>query len=208
MGKRMTVGQAERQLAWHAKANVSEYVRTVVENTSLEADLRKIRRSFELPLADWKEYLAYVNDRLAHQDFDTLAEFKRQINSIVSAHHVEKWRGEVEAWALYGTPPRVVGRSGFPGIAYSRRSDGIFLPTIVIPEDFDASNPHAQAFLMALQWHVDPCPQPIRVGVEMDFRPVWEWYKRHPNFSQGKLAEHLGYTRPYLNRRLKELDTD
>jgi hypothetical protein len=203
MSKKMSEGDAQRRLVEHAKADVSEYQRNIIGNAGLEANLRDIRRSFGLPFLDWKEYLAYFNDQIDHQEFESLVEFGREIDGLVGAHHVEKWRNEVQSWAIYGIPPEVRGSSGGPYLSGSR-ARGL---SIVIPADFDATNPLSQVLLKAMQAAVEPCPRPIQIRNRIDWRPVWEWGKRHPNFTRMEIARLLGYAPSYLRHKLEALDT-
>jgi hypothetical protein len=203
MSKKMTVKQAERRLLQHAKADLSEYQRTVAENSGLEANLKDLRRSFGLPM-DITEYATYVDDR---RNRGTRAELSRHIAGLVAAHHVEKWRAQVWEWALFGEPLVVGGSCGLPSVHGSFAADGSEVAEIIIPPDFDAGNPLYQSMLKKMRARFDPCPSPTPHGNEMDWRPVWEWGKRNPDVSRTEIALRLGYTRSYLTHKLDELDT-
>ena len=41
---------------------------------------------------------------------------------------------------------------------------------------------------------------------ELDWRPVWEWSKRHPNIHLKEIAKALGREQKYVYRKLGELD--
>lgn len=52
-----------------------------------------------------------------------------------------------------------------------------------------------------------PQPQPLRNNKKKkDYRPIWEWEKRHPYFSRKQIAEMLNIHVVTLKRRLEEID--
>jgi len=42
---------------------------------------------------------------------------------------------------------------------------------------------------------------------KLDWRPVYEWYKRHPLFTLEEIAEKIGYPAERVRLKIAELET-
>jgi len=98
-----------------------------------------------------------------------------------------------------------------PSVRGSIDEQGEVKKEIVIGADVDITNPIVQEDIQSWQQRVDPIPkpQPMKNNPrKLDWRPVWEWRKRHPGITHEEIAKMLGYTPDYVRHKLAELNQD
>ena len=154
------------------KADRSEWERTVVENKALLNDLHLLQAKFKLPI-----------EGQAFWDFLDNAAAKKvlldEIVIIIKKHGVDpKWEdsivnycveGYFAAWCSLGYPEG--------HIYLDEKKDFTILPETLI------RNPIIQDYIQEDRDKMPPQPAPFlneNSRWEYDWRPVWEWEKRHP----------------------------
>lgn len=97
---------------------------------------------------------------------------------------------------------------GFPSGRWYRKN-GKPYHELIIDDQVDVANPIIQAYILQMQKGFDAPPKPLPMKNDrrkLDWRPVWEWHKKHPEIGMNDLARLLGYERSYLSRKLNELE--
>lgn len=78
---------------------------------------------------------------------------------------------------------------------------------LIIEHDTDVSNPIVADYIRHVQLRNDPPPRPTPMKDNprrKDWRPVYEWYLRHPGVTMQEIAEMLGYNENTVRRKLAE----
>lgn len=124
-----------------------------------------------------------------------------------------KWGRNLEQLALFGNQAYLGFSMGYGGRFNTYRDEsGEWKEEIIITPDMDITNPVVYDAIVRDQraaiMRTDPIPKPTEIPGkrEKDWRPVWEWCKRHPGISDTEVATILGYDRSYLSRKLNELN--
>jgi hypothetical protein len=109
------------------------------------------------------------------------------------------------------TSPDITG-GGFPTTHTYKRKDGELVHECIITPTTDLDNPLVWDYIKHWQEvHRDkpPQPLPVRVGAKpLDWRPVWEWHKRHPSVSDREIALMLDKNRVTVSREFEKLDKE
>lgn len=185
-----------------AEADRSEYERLVRDNAELRQRLKTLQGRYGFPLSV-PEFTRWM-DRNREQ-FMTL---QRELKTIMQELSIpDRWWSPV----LYITgtykPLGVAFDMGFPGMA----ANG----DLIITTSTDFANPIVQDAILQMQRTAieerDPIPKPHPMKNnkrKLDWRPISEWHKRHPNVTHDEIAKHLGYTPQRVRLKLAELDND
>jgi hypothetical protein len=137
--------------------------------------------------------------------------FGRELNEILAKHGIpEKWRVNLFYWALTGRHVIGIAHSiGFPRGEWSRDESGQFKHQIIIDSETDVANPIVQDYIRHFQLLEDPPPQPQPMKDnprEKDWRPVWEWRKRHPGVTHQEIAKMLSYSPTTVRHKLAQFE--
>ncbi len=89
-------------------------------------------------------------------------------------------------------------------------SEGNWKWQCIITPETDLTNPKNLDIIKEQQkvWAGDP-PKPVRESTnsrKLDWRPVHEWYKRHPLFTLEEIAEKIGYPKDKVKLKIAELE--
>jgi hypothetical protein len=189
---------------------MSEWQRTVVENPEFVAAIQQLRQSLGLPVSGFVAFVRWLDNT----DPEVRQQLRKAIEELIQKHNVRKEWAE----AIWN---RVIGGDDFPlgprlstGLPWVRGwHDGErFRDELVIDEDVDLENPIVQDYIKQLRDAIrstPPMPQPSKDNPrKLDWIPVWEWSKRHPDVEVNELARMLGYRREYLSRKLSEVEAE
>jgi hypothetical protein len=163
-------------------ADESEW-RRVMENSELESELRHFRRRHNILFENSLAYSQEVIDE--HSD---------ELRQIAERYDVNWKRMELRFYmlAFCGRDDETLFFSSL-GFEIEYLEDGRI--RVTYEPDSDLLHPYFRDILLDRE-HIlatDPPPRPIEDGRRMDWRPVWEWWKRHQQFTQKDIAQHLGY---------------
>jgi len=199
----------EKRLQDFVEADRSEYERLIKENRELSAELGDLRARHNITAYTVKDVIYWLDN----ESSDKQAQFQRELDEILAKHKIpEKWRVNLFYWAMTGK--HVIGVAfsmGLPSVRGSIDEQGEVKKEIVIGADVDITNPIVQEDIQSWQQRVDPIPkpQPMKNNPrKLDWRPVWEWRKRHPGITHEEIAKMLGYTPDYVRHKLAELNQD
>lgn len=215
-----------KRLHSKAEAERSEYTRLVAENKELRADIARLREKHPyLPFANLEVHIKWIEsvvqkaearaDELNLQGKIPIPEYdelEADITALAQKHGALKWRTGIHGLALFDKAnpySYIVFSYGLPGFKFDYNPDGQRQCEIVIPSDFDTTNPISLAALKDLKRHFTPPPQPVpdkHNPKKNDWRPVWEWEQRNPEFTRAEIAEMLDRDPVDVRRRLLELD--
>jgi hypothetical protein len=199
-----------RRLLNIAEAERSEWQRTVVENQEFAAGIQQLRQSLGLPVANHMAFIRW----LENTDGEIQEQLHKAIEELMDKHHARKeWFGAI--WnRVIGGDKFFMGPSfslGFPK-GKSWYEDGRVIYQPVIDETVDRKNPIVQNYIDLMldgTRSTPPKPQPSKNNPrKLDWIPVWEWWKRHPDVEVNELARMLGYARSYLSRKLNEVEAE
>jgi hypothetical protein len=139
---------------------------------------------------------------------------RKAIEELMQKHLVhKKWFGAV--WnRVIGGDDFFIGPSfslGFPSGRWWREGDQV-IHQLVFDEYVDWKNPIVQDYIEQMRGgtlSTPPRPQRSKDNPrKLDWIPVWEWWKRHPDVEVNELARMLGYARSYLSRKLNEVEAE
>lgn len=214
----------EKRLQARANADMSEYQRLVTDNKELQADLIALRAKYDLPFQDAPAYHSWLkkqvnealeiakrDDIIGNVPIPIVDNLNAELDELAKKHGVTKWRQEIGGLALFGRAGSRSFSMGLPSIKLDPNSGETPKYEIVIPPDFDATNPIALnvLYLMRRSFDKPPHPQPMKDDpAKMDWRPVWEWHNRHPEITDKEIAQMLGVNRVTVTRRFNELDAE
>jgi hypothetical protein len=197
-----------RRLQNIADAEKSEWQRTVIENQEFANDIQQLRQSFGLPVVGFQAFIEWLENTEA----DIQESLNHAIQALMEKHRIrEKWSETI--WRrVIGGDDFPIGPSfslGFPSERWWREGEEI-KHQLVIDEHVDLGNPIVQDNIKHWLDHsrsTPPQPQPSKDNRRrLDWTPVWEWWKRHPDVRINDLATMLGYDRSYLSRKLNEVE--
>jgi hypothetical protein len=215
----------EKRLQAKANADKSEYQRLVTDNKELHDDLIALRVKHGLPFRDNRDYSEWLR-RQALEAFEIaerenivgnlslpkVDELKADVDALAKKYKATKWREAINSLAIFGRVGWVSFSMGLAGGAeFIYNDDGTYEIKVVIPPDFDATNPIAveSLTLMRKQFEKPPQPRPMKDDpTKTDWRPVWEWHHRHPDVTDKEIAQALGVNRVTVTRRFNELDAE
>jgi hypothetical protein len=164
---------------WNEETKACEVrERLVVNNQELQAELRAIRLS--LPFRNQKEYYSWIQqaferaiERAKKENIfgqirtPELDNLNKMIDDLAMKHGAIKWRSEISNLIVLGDahPVFSLGLPGFKSISNPDGTvklgpDGSPEFEIVIPPDFDASNPLARERLKEHKRLATPPPKP------------------------------------------------
>jgi len=201
--------QEERRLWKSGQANIDERKRTIDENKELQSELKDLRKRYNLVIQNNSQLIHWLQS----QPIETLANFSTSVNAIKEKYSISE-RMSGDFWAAVWNIPvsdaykSFRGWNGMPGMRFNKD----LKHELVITPETDITNEFVLVFIKAWQKtmieHDDKPPQPQKPvdSKRLDWSPVWEWGKRHPQITRKEIAVMLG--RPYtvVKSKLEELD--
>lgn len=217
----MSKDHDEEELNAIAGADFAEWDRIeseVSSNQDLMTDIRLLRERYGLPCTTLRAHLDWLSHLGNSQGIEAITQYQDDIAALVKKYGFDNDKGKQTIQSLIEFGKRVqskVGSLGFPALQAVYK-DGEFIAfRPVIGTDTAIHNPivlkvlrdEQRDFLM--QSDPPPAPQPmIDNPRKLDWRPLWEWHKRHPDVTLNEIAKKLNYNPVTVRRKLAELDSD
>jgi hypothetical protein len=197
-----------RRLLKIADADKSEWQRTVEDNREFAEDIKQLRLSFGLPVVGFMAFIAWLDNA----KFGTEKRLGEEIKVLMKKHNIRaKWFIAIRDRVI-GGDDFLIGptfEGGFPGSRSWLDGENI-KQELIIDENVALDNPIVQNYIKQMLDHsrsTPPQPQPTKNNLrKLDWTPVWEWWKRHPDVGVNELARMLGYDRSYMSRKLNEIE--
>jgi len=199
--------KAWQELLGIAEVNKQEWQRLVVDNRELHADLRTLRVRYGFPLPNLSAVVRWLDNTSPQVQ----CQLNREIDDLAVKHGIPpKWRSPVWYLAILGRPIGLSYSMGFPSGRCMRDESGHLRHEIIIDSETAVGNPHVQEFMESIQRQFlegPPMPQPMKSNPrKLDWQPVWEWHRKHPDTSLKEIAEMLGYSYGYIRQKLAGFD--
>lgn len=190
-----------------AAADESEWERLVGKNKELQDEFRTIRAHFGFPLPTIDAATAWIC-----ADRQRCAGLEQEVNALAKKYAIpERWFTALFYLAVLGWPLGLFFRMGFPTgeITFDH---SILENRWIVDNTVDLQNPIVQDFMQhppELNGDICPQPQPSKDNSrKLDWRPVWEWSKRHPSVTRNRIAKMLSRNPVAVRRKLEELDAE
>ncbi|HET9909019.1 MAG TPA: hypothetical protein VFQ23_20390 [Anaerolineales bacterium] len=180
---------------------------------------REIQARYGLPLnydirlnnQDWSNWLG-DDDRPSSQKSKRGQAFLDDVTALFKKFQIpDAWHNDLFA--------EIAGRSystaeeiwGTPKFEIYRDGDGNWKWQCIVTPETDLTNPVNLHLIKEQQkaWAGDP-PKPVKDKSnqrKLDWRPVYEWYKRHPLFTVEEIAKKIGYPAQRVKLRFSEFET-
>lgn len=180
---------------------------------------REIQARYGLPLnydirldnREWISWLGYDAKPTSQKSKHGQA-FLDDVNALFKKFQVP------DAWH-YDLVAEIAGRSegtsvevwGTPKFEIYRDNEGNLKWQCIITPETDLTNPTNLHLIQEQQkaWAGDP-PKPVRDRNnprKLDWRPVYEWHKRHPLFTLEEIAKKIGFPAHRVKLKLSEFET-
>ncbi len=184
-----------------AKSSSAEWERRVTRNDALMKQICELQAHYGLPL-DGRNLDAWLDDR------ETLLTFIYDLHQLIRLYDLpDEWHDNLFQFIVSKTP-MLSFSVGFPAVSYPEHS-------IVIHTDTDISNPVVQRYIerrrrqLILRADPPPKPEPMKDNPrKLDWAPLVNWAKRHPEFTSKDIADLLHYNPVTIRRKLLEFDAD
>jgi hypothetical protein len=138
--------------------------------------------------------------------------FLNDVNALFKKFEVpEAWHSdliaEIAGTSTYG---QSLEEWSSPKFEIYKDNEGNWKWQCIITPETDLTNPLNIELIKEQQkaWAGDP-PKPIRDKTnprKLDWRPVYEWHKRHPLFTLEEIAKKLGYPAQRVRLKIAELE--
>ncbi len=206
-----TQQQEELRLWKSGQAIIEERKRIIDENKGLQSELENLRKQYKIALKNNSELVHWFES----QPVETLANFSADVNAIKEKYSINERMSNAFWGAVWNIPVSDTYKSfpewrGMPQIQFTKDLN----QELVITTETDITNEIIIEFIKAWQKTVintnDRPPQPKKKkdSTRLDWRPVWEWRKRHPQISINEIAKMLGKNRITVDRALVNLDNE
>jgi len=211
---------AEERISGFMEADKMEWER-IISNSELRKAILVIQSKYGLPIPanrlfswyGWEEPFD-IDRQTGKLIFGELGQrrehLEEDVKKIAHIFNVpDKWVSSLDRMiTLGGNFPDHLG-AGFPSFQAIKENGRFKFECIITPET-DLGNP--LVLYIIKQWQANnknepPQPQKMRGNTrKLDWRPVWEWRKRHPGVTIEEIAKLLGRNRVTVNRALMSLD--
>lgn len=194
-----------------------------LENLKLKKDIVEIQAKMKLPLClrdnlmDYEDpiYIEWMgwdekNKVIKNNKNKRRKKLINEVTKILDKYYVPaQYFGSLFYFVLTGKQSEGYLTKGFPSFTYHRDENGEWKHKCIITPETDLENPLILDIIK--DWQIarqTKIPLPIKRGKSKDWRPVWEWKKRHPNISDREIADMLHLNRVTLSRALEKLNNE
>lgn len=198
---------AGEQLERVAMANKARQERLIDENLELQERIRDLQSRYQFPVQEMKDWNKWYFDR-AEQDINTIIDFQNEVHRLAMEYGVEEFEERIKWTVVLGKPLIAFYGMGFP--ACTENVDGKW--EIKITDTTQINNPIVQEYIRSLTLsntlRSDPPPEPHKDTNnrgKLDWRPVYEWNLRHPEFTYAEIAQALKRSARTVENKLLEL---
>lgn len=222
--------KAEERYSSYVAADRVERQR-LFENTELLKEVKKLQVDFGLPLdpqgkvypsgkqiADWYGWDEPIEvDKSGRKVIygpkgQRRERLKKEIKALAKRFNIpNKFLSSLKNLVVANNYGYQLFSAGFPSIRFDKDRDGNLVQELIVTPETDLGNPIVLEFIR--DWQKDQldtlsCPQPIMRGRRLDWRPVWEWKKRHPDVTYKEIAPHLHRNSTNVRKALAALDKE
>lgn len=180
---------------------------------------REIQARYGLPLnydirlnnREWIRWMGY-DEKPTNKASKRGKAFLSDIHALFKKFEVpDSWHDEMIAETAGRTYGHSLEAWNSPKFEIYKDQDGNWKWQCIITPETDLTNPMNIKLIQEQQkaWVGDP-PRPTKDknnSRKLDWRPVYEWYKRHPLFTLEEIAHKIGYPVHRVKLKLSELET-
>ena len=217
--KKVNWQQAERKMDEGIKGGISLWDRITNDPEFMKVK-HEIQARYGLPLnydirlnnREWIRWMGY-DEKSSSQISKRGRAFLSDVHALFKKFQVpEAWHddliSEIAGRVIYGHSSDVWST---PKFEIHRDKEGHLKWQCIITPETDLTNPMYLNMIKEQQkkWAGDP-PKPVKDKNnprKLDWRPVYEWYKRHPLFTLEEIAKKIGYPAHRVRLKLSELET-
>ena len=216
--KKVDWQQAERKVNERLKGGLSLWDR-IINDPEFKKRKRVLQTRYNLPLdfdmrLDYNEWLRWIG----YGEMPTSRNAKRGKAFLADVHILFKKFEVPESWhddfigEIWGKPRyrNSADSWSFPKFELTPGAEGNLKWRCIITPETDLTNPMILSMIQEQQKeHAGNPPKPIKDILnprKLDWRPVYEWYKRHPLFTHEEIANKIGYSSQTVRRAFAKLE--
>ncbi len=217
--KKINWQKVQRKMDQRRKAGSSQWERINNDPDFIKAK-REIQVRYGLPVpydihvhnSEWNKWMGY-DEKPTSQMAKRGQDFLSDLNVLFKKFEVpDDWYDDFIA--------EIAGRSWGhaddlwtgPKFEHYKDREGNWKWRCIITPETDLTNPLYLKMIQDQQKkHAGDPPKPIKDKMnsrKLDWRPVYEWYKRHPLFTIEEIAKKIGYPAQRVRLKLAELESD
>jgi hypothetical protein len=218
--------KTEKRILGFISANRVEWER-ITENPELRADIIQMQNEYGFPLecnpqemSDWLGWTEPidVDKNTMEMIFGSLGQRReklfKEIKELVDKYNIDpKWIDELKLWVIndsIGWHSGII--IGLPSYTLRKNDEGKWTVEIIITPETDLEYPKVIEGIKILRAKYripPPQPQSTRGNPrKLDWRPVWEWRKRHPSVTYEEIAKQLDRAPDSVRKALERLDKE
>ena len=216
--KKVNRQQAERKTDETITGGISLWER-ITNDPEFVKLKREIQARYGLPLnydirlnnQEWIRWLGY-DEKPAGQKSKRGQAFLNDVTALFKKFQApDAWHYDLVAEIAGPSYSQSVEVWSSPKFEIYRDNEGNWKWQCIITPETDLTNPVNLHLIKEQQkaWAGDP-PKPVKDknnSRKLDWRPVYEWYKRHPLFTLEEIAKKIGYPAHRVRLKLGELET-
>ncbi|HLO18285.1 MAG TPA: hypothetical protein VK206_25865 [Anaerolineales bacterium] len=217
--KKVNWQQAERKSDERIKGGMSLWDRITNDSEFIKIK-HAIQARYGLPLnydirlnnREWIRWIGY-NEKPTSQQAKRGQTFLSDVHALFKKFEVpEGWYddliAEIAGQVIYGHSSEIWSS---PKFEIYKDNEGNWKWRCIITPETDLTNPMYLEMIQSQQkQYAGNPPKPIKDKMnprKLDWRPVYEWYKRHPLFTLEEIAEKIGYPAHRVRLKIAELET-
>jgi len=217
--KKVNWQQAKRKMDEKSKGGISLWDR-ITNDPEFIRGKHEIQARYGLPLnydirlnnREWIKWMGY-DEKPTSKIAKRGQAFLQDVNALFKKFEVpDSWHddliGEIAGQVIYGHSSDIWSS---PKFEIYKDNEGSWKWRCIITPETDLTNPMYLEMIQNQQkrYAGDP-PKPVKDKAnsrKLDWRPVYEWYKRHPLFTLEEIAKKIGYPAHRVRLKLAELET-
>lgn len=217
--KKVNWQQAERKMDERIKGGISLWDRITNDPEFIKAK-REIQARYGLPLdydirrnnTEWIRWMG-EDEKPTSKEAKRGQAFLKDVHALFKKFEApESWHNdlvsEIAGQVIYGHSSDPWSS---PQFKIYRDDEGNWKWQCIITPETDLTNPMYLEMIKSQQkQHAGDPPKPIKDKLnprKLDWRPVYEWHKRHPLFTLEEIAQKIGYPAHRVRLKIAELKT-
>lgn len=216
--RKRTWQQADKKINERIKGGISYWERLNSDPDFIKAK-REIQARYSLPLPydikinnkKWLEWLG-IDEKPTSQNAKRARAFYNDVNSLSNKFDIpQAWRNDIVGAIAGLSVYHSLEVWSSPKFELHKDNEGNWQWQCIITPETDLTNPIMLEMIQSQQKaHAGEPPKPAKDKDnprKLDWRPVYEWYKRHPLFTLEEIAKKIGYPPHRVRLKLAELDS-